>query len=334
MEDLDTGKWMAHFNIQFRLKSSGILLSFKKHKTVKYIFSLIFFVGNSQAHAQQYHPLVKEGKYWIYGHYDYSNCFLMGQRFSEIRYFEGDTIILDNQYKRLISAYSKLNNSQYEIYEKKTVCYMREDTLQQKVFMINSDYDVFPCTDSVEICIWDFSLKQGDTLAQCAQNMFLPYEIDGQQYCIIDSVQTDSSSKVLYSKGVIPGTCGDLSISNVFYVEGHGMDVGPIFRKFNVLYHNYCEGTLADCNIIISSTQNGLFDNNNKISITPNPTTDFIKIQTELDIKGIEIINQNGMSVLKGNNKEIDVSNLISGVYFVRCSTLQKEMYYNKFIKI
>ncbi len=334
MEDLDTGKWMTHFNIQGRLKSGGILLSFKKHKTVKYILALIFFVGNSQAHAQQYHPLVKEGKYWIYGHYDSSNCFLMGQRFSEIRYFEGDTIILDNQYKRLISAYSKLNNSQYEIYEKKIVCYMREDTLQQKVFMINSYYDVFPCTDSVEICIWDFSLKQGDTLAQCAQNMFLPFEIDGQQYCIIDSVQTDPSGKVLYSKGVIPGTCGDLSISNVFYVEGHGMDVGPIFRKFNVLYHNYCEGTLADCNIIISSSQNGLIDNNNKISITPNPNTEFIKIQTELDIKGIEIIDQNGIAVLRVNDKEIDVSNLIPGVYFVRCISIKSEIYYGKFIKL
>lgn len=119
MEGLDTGKWVAQFNIHGRLKSGGILLSFKKHKTMKYIFALIFFVGISQTNAQQYHPLVKEGKYWIYGHYDYSNCFLMGQRFSEIRYFEGDTIILDNQYKRLISANSKLNNSQYEIYKKR-----------------------------------------------------------------------------------------------------------------------------------------------------------------------------------------------------------------------
>lgn len=334
MEDLDTRKWMAHFNIQGWLKSGGILLSFKKHKTVKYIFALIFFVGISQTNAQQYHPLVKEGKYWIYGHYDYSNCFLMGQRFSEIRYFEGDTIILDNQYKKLISAHSKLNNSQYEIYEKKTVCYMREDTLQQKVFMINSDYDVFPCTGSVEICIWDFSLKQGDTLAQCAQNMFLPFEIDGQQYCIIDSVQTDPSGKVLYSKGVIPGTCGDLSISNVFYVEGHGMDVGPIFRKFNVLYHNYCEGTLADCNIIISSTQNGLIDNNNKISITPNPTTDFIKMQTPFDITKIEIVDRNGRIILTSIEKEIDLSGLISGTYFVKCLINQKEWYYKRIVKL
>jgi len=332
MEDLDTGKWMANFNIQGGLKSGGILFLLKKYKIMKYIFVIIFFAVTNQISAQQYHPLVKEGKYWIYGHYDYSNCFLMGQRLFEIRYFEGDTIILDNQYKRLISAYSKLNNSQYEIYDKRTVCYMREDTSQQKVFMINSDYDVFPCTDNVEICIWDFSLKQGDTLAQCAQNIFLPFEIVGQQYCIIDSVQTDPSGKVLYSKGVIPGTCGDLSISNVFYVEGHGMDAGPIFRKFNVLYHNFCEGTLEECNILISNTEDSRYENNN-FTITPNPTTDFIKIQTSFDITKTEVIYRNGRIILTSIEKEIDISGLTMGMYFLRITNSQNQQYHTKFIK-
>ncbi len=71
-----------------------------------------------------------------------------------------------------------------------------------------------------------------------------------------------------------------------------------------------------------------------RIPISPNPSSEFITIETALDINVVEIINQNGMSVLKGNDKQINVSNLITGVYFVRCSTLQKEMYYNKFIKI
>jgi Secretion system C-terminal sorting domain len=300
---------------------------------MKYLFILLVVFNYNVVYAQKYQPLVEEGKYWIYGHYDFSNCFLMGQRFSEIRYFEGDTIILDCHYKKLISAYSKLKDSQYEIYEKKTVCYMREDTLQQKVFMINDNDELFPCSDSVEICIWDFGLQVGDTTTQCVTNMFLLMgEIEGFTHCIIDSVLTYDGGKILYTKGVIPGTCGDLSLSTVYYLEGHGMDVGPIFRKFNVLFHTYCEGTLAECNIISSTKETPL--NNYKISIIPNPTTEFIKIETGMDIKGIEIMDQNGMSVLKGNDKEIDVSHLISGVYFVKCISIKSEIYYGKFIKL
>jgi len=89
---------------------------------MKYLFTLLFFTIINQVYAQKYQPLVEEGKYWIYGHYDFSNCFLMGQRLYEIRYFDGDTIILDKQYKKLISANSQILNSQYAIFEKKNIC--------------------------------------------------------------------------------------------------------------------------------------------------------------------------------------------------------------------
>lgn len=112
------------------------------------------------------------------------------------------------------------------------------------------------------------------------------------------------------------------------------MDVGPIFRKFNVLYHNYCEGTLADCNIIISSTKDALFDNNNKLTITPNPSSEFIKIETPFDITKIEIVDRNGKIILTSIKKEIDLSGLISGMYFLRITNSQNQQHHTKFIKL
>ena len=293
---------------------------------MKYLLTLLFLILINQVYAQKYQPLVEEGKYWIYGHYDFSNCFLMGQRLYEIRYFDGDTIILDRQYKKLISANSQILNSQYAIFEKKNLCYMREDTLQQKVFMINNDYDLFPCVDSLEICIWDFKLQVGDTTTQCVTDMFLRGGLEGLTNCIIDSVLTNQSGKILYTKGVIPGTCGDLFVSPVYYLEGHGMDIGPMYRKFNVLYVNYCEGTLADCNII-SSTKDEAKDAID-IKIYPNPATEFISFY--LDQNSIQKVNQYNIiditgQIIKGMrpitsdiNYVIHTHDFPSGIYFIQ----------------
>lgn len=53
----------------------------------------------------------------------------------------------------------------------------------------------------------------------------------------------------------------------------------------------------------------------------PNPVTDFLKIDSSLEIKKIEIHNSTGQKVLKQSNLttgRIDLSQLLPGVYFVR----------------
>jgi hypothetical protein len=338
MEDLDTGKWVAQFNIHGRLKSGGILLSFKKHKTMKYIFALIFFVGISQTNAQQYHPLVKEGKYWIYGHYASSECFQLWQIATEIRYFFGDTIINGQTYKKLISSFVPVSLP-YNITSKKSLCYMREDTIQRKVFIVNYNEYVFPCADGNEVCIWDFGLNIGDTIKNCTYDIFYPIDFGSLTHNIIDTIQNLPSiwgfeQKHFFTIGISPGQCNDPGIFPVSYIEGFGMEDGPMLKNFGTYLSDFCEGTLEQCNIIISGTKDTPFDNSSRITISPNPSSEFITIETALDINVVEIIDQNGMAVLRVNDKEIDVSNLIPGVYFVRCTTLEKEMYYNKFIKI
>jgi len=155
---------------------------------MRYLIILVLFLINNYAFTQEYIPLVKEGKYWIYNHHSHSSCFLMGWRSTEVRYFSGDTLINSKSYKKLISS---LTTSQqpYEISSRKTLCFMREDTLQRKVFMVNFDEYVFPCVDSSsEILIWDFGMKAGDTLPDCLYKIFYPVGYDPNFYLVLDSI--------------------------------------------------------------------------------------------------------------------------------------------------
>jgi hypothetical protein len=163
--------------------------------------------------------------------------------------------------------------------------------------------------------------------------MFLGDGIEGLTHCIVDSVETCPNGKILYTKGVMPGTCGDLAVSRVFYVEGHGMDVGPMYRKFNMLFTAYCEGTLEQCNIV-SSTKDITESNIIKWTMYPNPVWEVLNIETEIGIEKTEIIDQNGRIVFSGSNIEINVSHLLSGVYFVKCYSVDNKLYYSKFVKM
>ncbi len=210
--------------------------------------------------------------------------------------------------------------------------------MAKKIFLLPNDNFFNPCKEELrENLLFDFSIEQGDTLNECLRNSVERFgNPDEPFYPKVDSVKYEIDQygikrKHFYSFGYFE-QCNFLHAPG-FVMEGFGFSDGPFRGLINRKLINYCEGTLSDCNII-SSTKDTPFDNNSRITISPNPSSEFITIETALDINVVEIINQNGISVLKGNNKEIDVSNLITGVYFVRCSTLQKEMYYNKFIKI
>ena len=72
--------------------------------------------------------------------------------------------------------------------------------------------------------------------------------------------------------------------------------------------------------------------------VSPNPTTDFITIQTkkELKIESIEILDISGkkMFTLNGKQEKIDVSKLYSGVYFIKVKLNSGEIGRKKFTKL
>lgn len=155
---------------------------------MKYLYLLFFFIIINQAYAQKYKPLVEEGKYWIYNHHAYSECLQLWQIGIEIRCFSGDTTIDGRSYKKLVSSSVPLSVPPYEITSKRSLCYMREDTMQRKVFVVNYDENVFPCADGKEVCIWDFGLNVGDTIKNCTYDILYPLDFGELTHNVIDTI--------------------------------------------------------------------------------------------------------------------------------------------------
>ncbi|MBQ0148464.1 MAG: T9SS type A sorting domain-containing protein, partial [Flavobacteriaceae bacterium] len=60
----------------------------------------------------------------------------------------------------------------------------------------------------------------------------------------------------------------------------------------------------------------------NTISIYPNPTSDWLKVNSVTNIKSLEIIDFNGNSILrKENTTEMNVKELSNGIYFIKVYT-------------
>jgi len=58
--------------------------------------------------------------------------------------------------------------------------------------------------------------------------------------------------------------------------------------------------------------------NNLKVALYPNPVQDILNVQMGDEIKSVAIYNLQGQKVLESNQKQINISNLHSGVYMVR----------------
>jgi hypothetical protein len=68
--------------------------------------------------------------------------------------------------------------------------------------------------------------------------------------------------------------------------------------------------------------------------IYPNPTSDFIFINTQNQIKGVSIYNVVGQKMeSKLDNNKINVSNLVNGTYFIKITAQTGSFQTSKFIK-
>jgi sugar lactone lactonase YvrE len=77
-------------------------------------------------------------------------------------------------------------------------------------------------------------------------------------------------------------------------------------------------------------------ESTNEIKLFPNPTSDYLnlELQNQTNISEIEITNQLGQTILKqAYNKQIDVSFLFTGCYFIKLISEDKTVYHSKFVK-
>jgi len=94
----------------------------------------------------------------------------------------------------------------------------------------------------------------------------------------------------------------------------------------------------SDDQIIIVKEQNlgvSPFENDLKISIYPNPTSDYITIRSQTIIKNVQIVNIDGSIIkyLNPLNGKIDLSDLNNGLYFIKIINEYNQIVNKKIIK-
>jgi Secretion system C-terminal sorting domain len=309
-------------------------------------FVYVFIFASLSSFAQQkYVPFIGEDKYWIYSQTDDAD--IPNSIGAFIITFGSDTMVNGIDYTKLI--YLGLNGEHPSIHkpcfvpyypyqinanDTRVLAYIREDTVHKKVFCLPNDNEDHFC-DSEEHLLLDFNQKVGDTISQCNLVIHSGWPITNQ-YFTVDSIKMEDVygqiRKTFYFNGYLYG--GLPIIVRVRLIEGIGLENNLHFYiDQKVKFIDFCEGTLVDCNII-SSIKDTPPSIKYQLTITPNPTTDFINISSALEILKMEVIDRNGNILLTSLVNDIDVRVLSPGFYYLRCIDAQNQQYYVKFVKI
>jgi len=288
--------------------------------------------------AQKYQPLVEEGKYWIYQFLDQPDggaCIFNWTEKAEIHHFGEDTLLENIEYKKILNSSLKLTGVMgsvkmpFEIDRTKVMGYIREDTSAKKVYVLPNELMYDLCSEVLkEYLLFDFSLERGDSINECLA--YYIYQLRDQfEYPEIDSTRYEldfygKSRKHFYSFGYFD-QCNFWHVPG-YIMEGFGFIDGPFRGDINRELITYCEGTLADCNII-SSTKDEAKDAID-IKIYPNPATEFISFY--LDQHSTQKVNQYCIRDMSGQlikgirpitsdiNYVIHTHDFPSGIYIIQ----------------
>ena len=77
---------------------------------------------------------------------------------------------------------------------------------------------------------------------------------------------------------------------------------------------------------------NSIDNNQIRVNFFPNPTTDFLQIKTDYPIQRLELVSVSGQSIFYKSTNFLDLTNLPSGIYFVKMY-IQNQLYVKKVVK-
>ena len=113
----------------------------------------------------------------------------------------------------------------------------------------------------------------------------------------------------------------------------------PVYQEYTTntegtVFYDYSAGPITNPPPCLLATD----DASKKITVVkvfPNPVQDFITLESDINFLAYEIIDLSGKSLMKKELKEkqIDVSHLNSGVYFIKLISLNRATNIVKFIK-
>jgi hypothetical protein len=316
-------------------------------------FLSIFFLGVGSTKAQDYIPFIQEGKAWEFSQSHSPNS---GPPSNAVYhcYFEGDSIINNVEYHKLLcshTGYYDYNTDAYISNHDSNIIYSvqglyREDTINKKIYRPKSNglstFYLFdecwqfsdPSTSSpTEELVLDFSVSH----AFIGENVHIA---EGHQF-ILDSIGTQDlgdgknrkawyyrdkiTMSFFYPSLIMEGIGGLASIlSPIHYcdMEGPGDGYYSTYSLLcysehgSTLYPNYLPGEPCGPKSFLGQHELKQTTNN----IYPNPAQDQLSFAKPISGK-IEIIRSDGkkMMELEGENtQQIDIRDLSSGLYFLR----------------
>lgn len=135
----------------------------------------------------------------------------------------------------------------------------------------------------------------------------------------------DGTNAKVYKNGILLGSqamvWNTINNSDVFRI---GIGVGGEFWFNGALddlkIYNYVLSDTEITNLYTNNTlsSSNFSQNNLEVKLYPNPVRDILNIEIVNDIQSIEIYNIQGQKVMTSNKKQINLSNLASGMYLVK----------------
>jgi photosystem II stability/assembly factor-like uncharacterized protein len=131
-------------------------------------------------------------------------------------------------------------------------------------------------------------------------------------------------------RGTVPDSLqliGTSSGSNTQYSD-FSAPSGYVYYQVEVVSSNFCNPSKSynsSRSNVATNNPNGIIENSNAsdlFSIYPNPVTANLQIQTNLQIKNIEITDIAGRLLYTTTSKIIDCSDFAKGVYFIKIETV------------
>jgi hypothetical protein len=237
--------------------------------------NLCFITGNqvSAQNKQPYQPLVVENAHWEVGFYSTENPIWAPYQMYQYLIC-GDSILNGQQYKKLF--YRDLDDADPEhILSEEFYGLMREDTLNRKVYAINSYNYYNECPINDEFLLYDFDLEVGDTTDMCLLSQWGQWIIYDINYETI----FNKERRLFYQ----------FNNSWEYIIEGVGSNYGLLewgnFTKKNESgskgayfeLMNYCNGTDEECGYLWVGIEER--EESVKLKVTPNPAKEIVNFE-------------------------------------------------------
>ena len=166
-----------------------------------------------------------------------------------------------------------------------------------------------------------------------AENIVVKTEVDATKFDI-NSLQLLATSNPVDAR--ITGNKVEFIFQNIqLPIGGHGhillkvksksslVTGDSVAKRADIFFDYNAPIDTGFANTTFQTLSNTIFETDSTINVYPNPTTSKITINSDFDLKSIQVYDVQGriLETLIGNSKILDISNKANGVYFLKITT-------------